>query len=164
MSVLPMASWTFLVAKHEQISGRGLSFTWAGTEKCISSWLSILPQILGFKIEAPRFIFALGMSSAGGEGRYSLDGVAKKWAAHPELLARLNRSGRLIQAPNKEALKSSNDHVAHNHLVLKPLVEEIVLQPNWELFHLESLMAEPLGGTVLKSCAICRNPCGRVDI
>ncbi|CAE7786414.1 unnamed protein product, partial [Symbiodinium microadriaticum] len=73
---------------------------------------------------------------------YSLTGIAKEWGSQAELLGRLSTQRRLIQAPEGEELKCCNKHVSHNYHVLRPLLEAVAQQPNWELFHLDAIYGE----------------------
>ena len=75
---------------------------------------------------------------------YKLEGVAKAWASEAELLGRLSSKRRLIESPDEEALKCCNKHISHNHRVVRPLLEAVAEQPNWELFHLDAVYAECL--------------------
>ena len=71
-----------------------------------------------------------------------IDGVAKTWSMDVQLIERLNKSGRLIAAPDGKELKPCNKAVAHNARVLMPLLIHMAQQPAWELFSLPAVTKE----------------------
>ena len=73
----------------------------------------------------------------------SCDGLAESWRACNEVVVRLSQHGRIV-VPSGSELKLGNKDAATNHMVLKPVLEEMVKNPNWELFKLPVLAKQLL--------------------
>ena len=71
-----------------------------------------------------------------------LDGVANTWAVDVEIVRRVSQSGRLFVAPANEELKACNKHCANNSAVLRPLLERMAEEPNWNLFSMDTIKVE----------------------
>ena len=74
----------------------------------------------------------------------SLEGLAEKWALEVELVTRLHRTGKILEAKGPEEMKTCNRDVGHNHRAMRPVMELIAEDANWELFPLKEADKQPL--------------------
>ena len=82
----------------------------------------------------------------------SLDGVSQAWALEVQLVTRLNTVGRLVEAhPSSKELKTCNLDVSHNAVLMKPLLERMAADANWELFSLPTVAKELPASTQLNA-------------
>ena len=73
-----------------------------------------------------------------------LNGVADEWAVHAELLRRINVNKSLILGHDEDAdLKACNKDCSYNHLALRPCLERIAQNPQWQLFSVQRAEKEP---------------------
>ena len=73
-----------------------------------------------------------------------VDGVGEEWEKEPEIIKRLNEYGRMILSPDETDLNPCNKHVAHNALILRPLIQKMSEQAEWQLFSLDAISRELL--------------------
>ena len=74
----------------------------------------------------------------------SLQGVAEEWSIVPALISRLNQKHRMIVPSGADDLNTCNGDVAHNHLVMRPLLERMANEASWELFSIVEIKQQSL--------------------